>query len=145
MDFACRALVLAGIGIGLSLAGTGALAQQPDTKGIGPAAQFLVRVAVPGICVLAAGWAVASAPQSVIVVGTAALWAALAAAALDPAWDALRLLFLVASAVAACAAFLLLLPVPWRRLAVSLLILFHFCGIFCAVMTAPRLERRLPG
>jgi hypothetical protein len=134
---AYRWLAVAGVGIASSLCSRELLSHQTEAAGSGQAARWLLQVALPCLCVMCCGRAVATAPQSPAVVGASALGAALAAAAIDPDWDTVRLLFLVASAVAACATLILLLPAAWRRNAVSLLILFHFGGIFCAVMSAP--------
>ena len=132
MDAAYRALVLAAAGIGLSICSATFLPPAAEAPGI----HLIFLVAIPCVSVIVAGWAVAAA-RNRFSWSRAALASALAAAVLDPAWDTLRLVLLVASTVAACAALILLLPVDLRRLAVSLLILFHFCGIVCAVLAAP--------
>ncbi|MCL6639228.1 MAG: hypothetical protein K6T80_06050, partial [Firmicutes bacterium] len=52
-------------------------------------------------------------------------------------WDSARLLVLILSLGALAAAGLMLLPRVLRRIVFSLLILVHFGGIFCAVMSVP--------
>jgi hypothetical protein len=131
------ALTIAGTGIAISLLSTGLLPAPEATTGLQVPASVFLRGLLPLMSVVIAGWAVARVPQSVPVVGFAALLAALASRALDPALDTFRLALVVASLVAAGAALVLLLPRAWRQLTVSLLILFHFCGIFCAILAAP--------
>jgi hypothetical protein len=52
---------------------------------------------------------------------------------MNPAWDSMRLATYFLSGVAALASVLMLLPRVLRRLAVSLILLFHFGGILVAV------------
>jgi hypothetical protein len=88
-----------------------------------------------GLLLSSAG--VALRPGSPAILGTAALSGLLAWGGLDPAWDSVRLLVTVLIAIAAVAAVLMLLPRWMRRLAFSLLILFHFGGIVTAVTSVP--------
>jgi hypothetical protein len=60
----------------------------------------------------------------------------LAHRALDPAWDSARLLVAVLSIVAGAGAILCLLPVRFRRLVASLVIVAHFGTVLIAVFTA---------
>jgi hypothetical protein len=75
--------------------------------------------------------------------GAAGLWLLLTAEltlaryALDPAWDSIALLARFAIVATVLAAVVTALPRPWRRLALSLLILFHFAGIGVAVVNVP--------
>ncbi|CAN5301605.1 hypothetical protein BH10PLA2_BH10PLA2_34060 [soil metagenome] len=136
-DPVIRALAAASAGIGISLLSAGVLPESGDVEDFWALANVALRVILPIVSVVVAGWAVARAPQSVAVVGLAALLTALAARAVEPSLDSVRLALIVASIVAAGAGLLLLLPQNGRRLVVSLLILFHFCGIFCAILAAP--------
>jgi hypothetical protein len=106
----------------------------PDEPSSAQQAAFtILRVALPLIGALIAAGAVVWSPRSVFVLGAAALIAALASGALPVELDSIRLVLRVAASVAAVAAIVMLLPVFMRRLVVSLLILFHFCGILAAV------------
>jgi hypothetical protein len=134
---AFHALTIAGIGMAISLLTAQFLPASGGASGPGNLAAVVLQGFLPCLGVLLAGWAITRSPQSVAVIGSAAFLTALAARAVAPALDTIRLAFLVASVVAACAALILLLPASLRRLTVSLLILFHFCGIFCAVLAAP--------
>jgi hypothetical protein len=75
--------------------------------------------------------------------GSAGMWMlgvvtlVVAGLALDPAWDSYALLFHVLMLVCVAAAILTVLPPEWRRLAISLIILFHFGGILVAVTVVP--------
>jgi hypothetical protein len=51
-------------------------------------------------------------------------------------WDSMRLFLAVAALVALAASLILLLPRLWRRVVVSALIVLHFGGILCAVLSA---------
>ena len=57
--------------------------------------------------------------------------------ALDPAWDSIALLFRILTLVTVIAAVLTALPTGWRRLGISLLIVFHLGGLFTAVVNVP--------
>jgi hypothetical protein len=92
------------------------------------------------VSVLAAGVAVAVRPGSPQVVFLAALVAlAVSWVGSSELWDSGRLALRVLAAVGLFAAGVLLLPSPWRRVAVSLVILFHFAGICVAVTSADNL------
>jgi len=66
-----------------------------------------------------------------VVVGAALIFCA--REAMDESWDSLRMALGVFSAVAAGGAVIVLLPSIGRRIAVTLLLLFHFGGILTAV------------
>jgi hypothetical protein len=55
----------------------------------------------------------------------------------DPGWDSAGLLYCVLATVAAVSGILVMVPRTMRRVAVSLLIIFHFGGILSAVTNAP--------
>jgi hypothetical protein len=133
--------LLVGVGGGLTLLSL-ALPGWPGTFWV------LLRVAPVVISLLAAGVAVwlrlRSAGQkleeraaSAGLVACAALVPLLGFIRLDPAWDVARLLLGVLTAVALIGALLLLLPSVARRVAVSLLVVFHFVGILTAVTSVP--------
>jgi hypothetical protein len=80
---------------------------------------------------VATGAAVAIRPQSPLVLGLAALSGVCAIYGMP--WDSIRLVLAVLTSLAALATVLMLLPQAVRRVAVLLLVLFHFGGIFSAV------------
>ena len=86
---------------------------------------------------LATGTAVAIRPQSSVVLGLFCLSGLCAMKGLPLDWDSARLLMAVLSTLAAFAAFVMLLPRVFRRIIVSLMILFHFGGILSAVNNVP--------
>lgn len=68
----------------------------------------------------------------------------LASLGLSPSWDSAALLLYVLASIAFAGAVLLLLS-PWmRRLVLSLLVLFHFCGIFVATTAVPARGEPIP-
>jgi hypothetical protein len=81
------------------------------------------------------GTGVAIRPYSPLVLGPAALSGLIGYAAMS--WDSARLVIVALTAVAAAGAVLMLLPSTIRRLAVSLVIVFHFGGILTAVTSVP--------
>jgi hypothetical protein len=119
------------------------------------------RPAIPLVFValLATGAAVVIRPASSRILGLAALTGVLCEAAMSsdsyslrflltaltwtrqqpgPAaadWDSLRMLLLFFCMIAAAAALVMLLPPVGRRVAVSLVVIFHFVGIWTATMT----------
>jgi hypothetical protein len=86
---------------------------------------------------LLAGVSVILRPRSPLVLAAAAASAGLADLALDPSWDSIRLLLRAAMLVAGVCAGLVLLPRRLARIAVSLLVVFHFAGILTAVTSVP--------
>jgi hypothetical protein len=68
---------------------------------------------------------------------TAALLPLLAAHAVDPLWDSVRLVFYVGAVVALVGAGLLALSPQLQRLALSLLVLLHFGGIAAVTLSHP--------
>jgi hypothetical protein len=95
---------------------------------------------------LAAGGAVTIRSSSSAVLGAAALTGVIAAAGMSSEWDSIRMVIMVMSALAGLAALVLLLPRWGRRAVVSLIIVFHFVGIWTATMTvepSPLLWREL--
>jgi hypothetical protein len=99
--------------------------------------RLAIRLFLPLGGMLAAAIAVVRSPNAVAVLGASALCASLAALGIAEEWDTIRLMLTVAATVAAGAALILLLPVALRRLAVSLLIVIHFCGILSATSNVP--------
>jgi hypothetical protein len=93
----------------------------------------LPRIGLLVIGLLAAGAAIAIRPSSPLVLGLAGLAGFFGRQAMDPAWDSLRVALFFLTGLAALAAVLMMLPQVLRRLAVSLIILFHFGGILVAV------------
>ncbi len=60
-----------------------------------------------------------------------------ARSALDPAWDSIAFLFNVLMLAGVAAAVVTVLPRAGRQFAISVLILFHFCGILSAIVVRP--------
>jgi hypothetical protein len=100
--------------------------------GLGP-----VRFGLLAVGVLAGSIAVVIRPRSAAVLALAAVITLLASiTGPSSEWDSARMVLRILTAVAGVAAVVVLLPRPWGRIAVSLLILFHFGGITVAV-TSP--------
>jgi hypothetical protein len=78
--------------------------------------------------------------RSSLLLGLAAGSTWLCSRAVDPAWDSAKLALNVATVVASVAAVLVILPAALNKLALSLLVLFHFGAILTAVTSVP-----LPG
>jgi hypothetical protein len=108
-----------------------------DVTGWFGSVPVVLRLALLGGGLLAAGAAVAIRPRSAVVLALAALAALLANLSLDAEWDSARLVLNVAVGVAAVAAVVVLLPRWARRVIVSLLIVLHFGGILSAVTSVP--------
>jgi hypothetical protein len=106
---------------------------------VNTAADSLVlgRIVLLAAGLLAVGAGIAIRPASPAVLGVSALAGFLLGNGMSPAWDTVRLMVHFLTAVATAAAVLMLLPRVVRRVAVSLLILFHFGGILTAVTTVP--------
>jgi hypothetical protein len=83
---------------------------------------------------IAAAVGVAVRPGDYLVLLAAGGCALLGALSLLPEWDSLRMLLFVLAGIAVLCAAIVPLPRILRRLAFSLLILFHFAGISCAVL-----------
>lgn len=82
------------------------------------------------------GIAVARRPNDSVVLAIASVTALLAFFGTNPNWDAIRVMMGLMAAVAAVATLLLRLPQTVRRVAISLFVLYHFCGILSAI-TSP--------
>jgi hypothetical protein len=115
--------------------------------GLAAAAALAFSLGGPVRLVLVFGGVLAAAAGVVVRPGSARVLAAAAAAAFlaswglysrdnPAAWDSIRMVLTVTAAVALAAALLMLLPRVWRRVAVSVLIVFHFGGILSAVFSA---------
>jgi len=98
---------------------------------------FVSRLVLLGIALGAAASAVIRQPRSAMVTGTAAVTTAIASWGIDAEWDTLRLLLGIVTYVGAAATVILLLPRTLQKAIVSLLVLFHFGGIFAAVTSVP--------
>jgi len=114
--------------LGLGAAGIGALVYQITGS-------VLVPLIILGP--LSAGVAIAIRPGSPAVLGFAAVTGFMVCFALLPSWDSIRMFMLVLSATAALAAVLMLLPRTLRRVAFSLIIIFHFGGILSSAFSQP--------
>jgi hypothetical protein len=96
------------------------------------------RLLVLVVGLLAAGTAVAIQPSSPAVIALGGMCAVLGSTAVPrDSWDTMRLLLQVLGLFAALCAVLMLLPRVARRVAVSVLILWHFGGILTAVTSVP--------
>jgi hypothetical protein len=95
------------------------------------------RIALLLAGLLATGIAVTRQARSAVVLGLAALVVFTASHALEESWDTIGTLFRVATVVALFAGLVVLLPQGGRRAVVSLLVVFHFGGIFTAVSNVP--------
>jgi hypothetical protein len=82
--------------------------------------------------------------------GSARLWllalagTIVARLALDPDQDSIAVLFRALTLISGVVAFLTLLPTVWRRLGISLLIVFHFIGLCTAIVIVPAPEGHPP-
>jgi len=86
---------------------------------------------------LSAGVAIAIRPQSPAVLGLGAVTGFTVCFALLPSWDSIRMFMVVLSATAAVAAVLMSLPRTLRRIAFSLIIVFHLGGILSSAFSQP--------
>jgi hypothetical protein len=102
-----------------------------------PQTLVLGRILLLALGLLAVGAAIAIRPASSAVLGVGALAGLVLSRGQDPAWDTARLMTTVLTAVAAAAALVMLLPRVWRRVAFSVLIVFHFGSILTAVTSVP--------
>ena len=102
-----------------------------------------LRVGLVFLSLLAAGWGIVLRPSSPAVLAAAAgvglfSWLALAPwEGREVPWDSARYLVAFLTGVTVAAAVLFLLPRVVRRVAVSLVIVFHFLGILSAVFSVP--------
>jgi hypothetical protein len=96
-----------------------------------------IAAAVTGVVgMLITGIAVARRPKDSVILAIASATALLALFGTNRDWDAIRVMMGVMAAVAAIAAVLLQLPQTVQRVAISLVVLYHFCGILSAI-TSP--------
>jgi hypothetical protein len=100
------------------------------------AALFWIRLTLVAAGLLAAASVVIARPRSAVVLGSAALTAAIAAGSLNE-WDTVCLVVRLAAIVATAGAILVLLPQTLCRIVISALILLHFVGILTAVTSVP--------
>jgi hypothetical protein len=84
-----------------------------------------------------AGQSTEERAMSAILLAVAALVPLLGYAAMDEAWDSVRLLFEVMTGVGVVGAVLVLLPRVARRVVASVLVVIHFGGILTAVTSVP--------
>lgn len=87
--------------------------------------------------VISAAFAVVQRPTDSRVLGLAALTAGLSVFSAQPEWGAVRMMLTVLAAVGGVAAILFLLSQTTRRIVVSALVIFHFCGILSAITSPP--------
>jgi hypothetical protein len=88
------------------------------------------------IGMLAVGLAVSLRPKLVPLLALASVTSLVARAGFHPDWDSGRMLCVFGAIVAGVAAILMALPVNYRRVAVSVLVLLHF-GAILGQVTAP--------
>src|SRR5262245_5904814 len=88
----------------------------------------------------AIGIAISMRPASAPLLTLAFAGALLARFGIHPAWDSARMVAGFAAIVASIAVLFIALPKPARRLGMSLVLLFHFGGIFVAGIHAPEGE-----
>jgi hypothetical protein len=96
----------------------------------------IVAALVGVVGMLIAGYAISHRPGDSLTLGLGAATALLAWLATNAAWDSIRLMQWVMAWTAAAAAVIVLLPQTLRRVAFSLLVLYHFAGI-CTAITSP--------
>jgi len=70
---------------------------------------------------------------SALILSLAAVAALIGYLALDPAWDSLRSFLCVAALVAQFGAMLIVLPMVWRKVIASILVVLHFGGVASAI------------
>jgi hypothetical protein len=122
--------------VGLGVAGlAAALDFFTETEQPGWAAALAVTFAVLGL--VTAGLGVSRRPKDAGVLALAAGAAFLAYFGIHPAWDSVRLAAGVAGWIAAFAAVVVLLPPLAQKVAVSLMLLYHFAGILTAITSPP--------
>jgi hypothetical protein len=95
------------------------------------------RLILTGTGLFAAGLAVSLRPNRPAILALACLTCVLARYGFQPAWDSGRLLAGFGAIVAGIATALMAVPQTYRRVGVSLLVLFHFGAILTAVTTPP--------
>src|SRR5262249_36646721 len=127
----CR-LVLAG----LAVVGAGAVFKYASLPAVG----FLLMAAGLLVCAVAvqrrlrsAGWNLQDRILSAQQVGIAGLAAVLAALSLAKGWDSVQMVLSVGFLAALVGAVLIVLPSVARKVALSLILLFHFGGMLVAV------------
>jgi hypothetical protein len=129
-------LTIIGVGSILTAAGIAIRAESHAiTSETSPSAMARLFLTVGGA--FAIGIAISMRPADPNLLGLACLGAVLARVGVHPAWDALRILAGFAAIVSGIAALLMAMPRPVRRVGVSLLLLFHFGGIFVVAAHAP--------
>src|SRR4051812_11388624 len=129
-----RALILAAAGLGVAGLAA-ALGFLTETEQPGWAATVAVTFAVAGL--VTTGLGVSRRPKDAGVLALAAGTALFAFVGIHPAWDSVRLAVGVAGWLAAFAAVIVLLPPLAQKVAVSLLVLYHFAGILTAITSPP--------
>jgi hypothetical protein len=123
-------LVVTGIGAGLGLVGsTWTTFAQVVALGAG----VLLALGSVARRLRETGWDLEERIETSALVSLAGFTALLALFGADKSWDSIRLLFGVLFGLSLLAAAVVLLPATARRVAISLLIVFHFGGIVTAV------------
>jgi hypothetical protein len=119
--------------IGLGCAILGAAVQLVSFSTLSAAAAITLGV----VGVISAGLAIVRRPTDSRILGLAALTALAAVFSAHPDWGAVRMMLAVQAAIAGVAAVLFLLSSTARKVAVSALVIFHFCGIISAITSPP--------
>jgi hypothetical protein len=96
-----------------------------------------IAMTLGGVGVIVAATGVVRRPMDSKILALAALSALAAAFAAKPEWASVRMMLSVLAAVGGAAAGLFLLSQTTRRIVVSALVIFHFCGILSAITSPP--------
>jgi hypothetical protein len=119
--------------IGLGIAIFGAAVQFVSSSSLTTAAAMTLGI----VGVIIAGLAIAQKPTDSRILGFGALTALAAVFSAHPDWGAVRMMLAVQAAIAGVAAILFLLSSTARKIVVSALVIFHFCGIISAITSPP--------
>jgi hypothetical protein len=118
---------------GLGIAILGSVIQFLSFSG----ATTTIAMTLGGVGVIVAATAVVRRPTDSKILALAAGAALAAALAAKSDWASVRMMLTVLAAVGGVAAVLFLLPQTTRRIVVSALVIFHFCGILSAITSPP--------
>src|SRR5262245_17326496 len=119
--------------IGLCAAAAGAIVQLASFSVLTSAIAVILGI----VGVLIAGFAIVRRPTDSRILALAALTAFVAAFSAHESWGSIRMTFGVMTAVGTVAAILFTLSKTARQIAVSALVVFHFCGILSAITSPP--------
>ena len=118
--------------------------QELESLADGPRLSTYVRLILTVGGLVAAGVAVSLRPNRPSFLALACLACLLARLGFHPAWDSGRLLAGFGAIAAGIGAVLMAVPQTYRRVGVSLLVLFHFGGILVAVTRPPSVQSEPP-